>query len=167
FSFSESRYEVWEEGRLLHSATLGALANATISSDGRRLAVEDASGVEIRDAVTGQTLWHIDCQRCFRIRPSGDGGRLLTWSPDGRLDLWDLERRSSIWSRRMAVGARDLIDLSEDGRRILWSRGAELRVSSVDGGEAVLRLDAAAQAARFSYDGSRFAVITQGSMGVW
>lgn len=103
----------------------------------------------------------------FRIKLSADGGRLLTWSPDGRIDLWDLATRRSIWSRRVPVSARDTIDLSGDGGLVLWSRGAELLLSSVGGGESALRLDDAIGGATFSYDGSRFGIVTHGSIGVW
>jgi tRNA A-37 threonylcarbamoyl transferase component Bud32/WD40 repeat protein len=167
YGFEASRYEVFEDGALLHSGALGALGNVTISADGRRIAVEDGGGAEIRDAATGQPLWHIDCEQCFRIKLSADGERLLTWSPAGRIDLWDLGTRRSVLSRRTPVGARDTIDISGDGRLVLWSRGAELLISSVGGGETTLRLDDAVESAAFSYDGSRFGIVTQGSIGVW
>ena len=133
YSFYSSTYEVWEDGSLLHSGALGARANATLSADGRRIAVTDLGGVEFRDAVTGQTLWHIDCDRCFRVRLSRDGERLLTWSPEGRVDLWDFRKRASVWSERSPAAAGDQTDLSGDGRLILRSRGAKLLLSSVDG----------------------------------
>ncbi|HET6982634.1 MAG TPA: WD40 repeat domain-containing serine/threonine protein kinase [Myxococcaceae bacterium] len=168
YSLYSSKYEVWEDARLLHSGALGARANATLSADGRRIAVTDLGGVEFRDAVTGQTLWHIDCDRCFRVRLSRDGGRLLTWSPEGGVDLWDLEKRASVWSERSPVAASNQIDLSGDGRLVLRSRGAKLLVSSVDGAvDSALQLDDAIQGAKFSYDGARIGVITRGSIGVW
>jgi len=168
YSFYSSRYEVWEDGALLHSGPLGARANATISADGRRVAVTDNTGVEIRDAATGQTLWHIDCEQCFRIRLSSDGGRLLTRSPQGHVDVWDLEKRASVWSERAPAGTMDKIDLSGDGRRVLRSRGAELLLSKIGSAkDASLRMDDGIEDAKFSYDYSRISVVTRGTIGVW
>jgi serine/threonine protein kinase/WD40 repeat protein len=168
YSFNTSRYEVWEGGALLRSGTLGKRANATISSDGRRVAVTELGRMEIRDAGTGQTLWRIPCERCPRIRLSGDGGRLLTASLDGRIELWDLGTRALVWSERRQVDAMDRIDISDDGIRVLRSRGVELSVSSVDAKkDAVLRVDDTISDVKFSYDGSRIAVVTSGSIGVW
>jgi serine/threonine protein kinase/WD40 repeat protein len=168
YSLYSSRYEVWEGARLLHSGTLGARANAAFSADGRRIAVSDLGGVELRDAVTGQTLWHLDCDRCYRVKLSRDGGRLLTWSSETGVNLWDLEKRASVWSERSPSAASGPIDLSGDGRLVLRSQGAKVLLSSVDGAvDSALQLDDAVRDVKFSYDGARIGVVTRGSIGVW
>jgi len=168
YSFDSSRYEVWDEnGSQLHSGALGARANVTISADGRRIAVTDLGGVEVRDASTGEKVWHVDCERCFRIRLSADGGRLLTWS-DKRLVLWDVAQRRSIWSESARLGYTRSIDVSSDGQRVLWTRGPSMFVHSVaESSDAELQLDDTIHDAAFSYDGTRIAVVSFGTIGVW
>jgi serine/threonine protein kinase/WD40 repeat protein len=170
YGFYSSRYEVWDkDGTRLHSGPLGARANATISADGRRVAVTDLGGVELRNAVTGESLWHLDCQQCLRIMVSADGGRLLTHSAKPRLELWDVAQRKALWSESARVGyPRENADISGDGQWVLWSRGLEVFVRSIaKGTEAHLRLDDVVQGVKFSYDGTRIAVVTLGTIGVW
>ena len=51
---------------------------------------------------------------------------------------------------------------------MLWSRGLELFVSAIGTGtHAQLRLDDAIEFAAFSYDSTRVAVVTPGTIGVW
>jgi len=170
YNFYRSSYEVWNEsGEKLSSGDLGARANAVLSADGRRVAVTDLGGVEVRDALTGENLFHAACESCFRIRLSGDGGYLLAWSAKRRLELWDVGQRKSVWSETARAGSStDLIDLSSDGNWVLWTRGLELFLVGVHAGtEAQLRLEEAIQHAKFSYDSTRFAVVTPGTIGVW
>jgi hypothetical protein len=170
YSFYSSSYEVWnEDGVRLYSGELGARANATISANGQRIAVSDPGGIGVRDATTGEVLFHVPCEGCFRIKLSARGDRLLSRSAKRGLELRDLTQGRSIWSETNHAGeSRDEIDLSFDGERVLWSRGPELFISSVaDGKEASLRLDDVIEGAQFSYDGMRLAVVTLGTVGVW
>jgi len=171
YSFYGSRYEVWNEaGEKLHSGELGgARANATISGDGQRVAVTDPGGVEVRDALTGETFFHVACEQCLRIRLSHDGAYLLVWSAKGRLELWDVAQRKSVWSESGRVGSStDPVDLSGDGKWVLWTRGLELFLVGVGSGiEARLRLDEVIQGAHFSRDSTRLAVVTPATIGVW
>jgi len=170
WGFFSSRVEVWDvKSALVHSTELGARANATLSGDGRRLAVTDASGLRVLDAVTGEPLFHVACEDCYRITLSHNGDRLLAWSAKRRLEVWDVAQARSLWSESTRVGiSRDAIALAPDGKQLLWSKGPELFLASVDGGkEAQLHLDDGAEGVRFSYDGKRVAVVTLGSIGVW
>jgi len=170
YSFYHSSYEVWSErGEKLSSGELGARANAVFSADGRRIAVTDLGGVEVRDALSGETLFHAPCESCFRVRLSRDGGYLVAWSAARRLELWDVGQQKSVWSESLRVGSStDAVDISSDGNWVLWSRGLDLFVVAVHTGtEAQLRLDEAVEDAKFSYDSSRIAVVTPGTIGLW
>jgi len=169
YGFYRSSYEVWSErGEKLSSGDLGARANAILSADGRRLAVTDLGGVEVRDALSGQTLFHAACESCFRVRLSRDGSRLLAWSARGRIELWDAGQQRSVWSESSRVGtSSDALDLSPDGNRVLWSQGLDLFMAAVrEGTEAHLCFDEALQDAKFSYDGTRIASITPGTIAL-
>ena len=165
--FYSSRYEVWDEnGSQLHSGTLGARANVTISADGRRIAVTDSSGVGVLDVSTGESLCHLDCDKCFRVRLSADGGLLLT-SNEKRLELWDVAQKRSIWSESSRLGKSHGLDISGDGQRVLWTRGSSLFVHRVgDVSDEELQLDDVVQEAVFSYDGTRIAVVSFATIGV-
>jgi len=170
YSFDKSRYEVWNEnGEKLHSGELGTRANATISADGRRVATSDFESAEVRDALTGETLFHTACEECLRIRLSRDGAYLMTYSAKRRLELWDVARRKSIWSESARAGSpSDTLDISGDGKWVLWSRGLDLFLVALEtGNELELRLDDSIQDAKFSWDSTRLAVLTAGTIAVW
>jgi hypothetical protein len=169
FGMNSSHYEIWDEsGSKLHGGALGARANVTLSADGHRIAVSDSSGVSVLDASTGESLWHFECERCFRISLSADGSRLLTGS-DMRVELWDVAQKSSIWSE----SSRDKslaypTGVSDDGQRVLWARGSSIFVHRVgERSDGELRLDGAPQNASFSYDGTRIAIVNLVTIGVW
>jgi hypothetical protein len=155
------------EKRLV-SGTLGAIANAGISADGRRIAVTNSNGIGVLDATSGESLWHHECEKCLRIRLSENGTRVLTWS-EKRLELWDIAQREPIWSESSRVGrATDAIDLSKDGQLALWARDSSLFVHSVgDGSDTQLQLDDAVHSASFSYDRTRIAVVGFSTIGLW
>jgi serine/threonine protein kinase/WD40 repeat protein len=170
YSFNQSRYEVWNDnGEKLHSGELGRRANATISGDGRRVATSDLGSVEVRDALTGRTFLHVACEECLRVKLSADGAYLLTWSAKRRLDLWDVAQSKSIWSESKRVGGpNEALDVSRDGKRVLWTRDLELfLVGTETGTESQLRLDDAVEDAKLSHDLTRLAVVTKGTIGVW
>ncbi len=167
--FYSSRYEVWDEnGSRLRSGDLGARASVAISADGRRIAVTDSSGVGVLDVSTGENLWHLDCEKCFILRLSADGGRLLTWK-EKRLELWDVAQKRSIWSESSRVGTgTDDLDVSGDGQRVLWTRGSSVFVHRVgESSDAELRQDNAVESASFSHDGMRVAVVSFSTISVW
>ena len=163
-----SRYEVWDEnGSKLHSGALGARANVTISADGGRIAVTDSTGVGVLDVSTGDNLWHFECEKCTRIRLSADGTRLLTRN-EMRVELWDVAQRKSIWNESSRVSNSHGIDISGDGQRVLWTRGPSIFVHLVgDLSDAELQLDDPVEDAIFSYDGTRIAVVSLATIGVW
>jgi hypothetical protein len=168
YGFRSSRYEVWEEnGSQLRSGSLGGRANATISPDGRRIAVTDSNGVGVLDVGTGEQLWAFECEGCFRIRLSADGSRLLTWS-EKHLDLWDVEGKRSIWSESSRLGkSTHSIDVSGNGQQVCWTSGSSLFVHRIaDGSDAELHLNEEVNA-NFSYDGTRIAVVSAAAAGVW
>jgi hypothetical protein len=170
YQFQSSRYELWDEhGSLLRSGPLpGAHANIVLSADGRRLAVTDSTGAGVIDVSTGDTLFHRECETCYRVALSADGSRLLTWD-EKRLELWDVAQKSSIWTETARVGkSRDLIDVSGDGQRVMWTKDSSVFVHPVrEGKDAELQLDDSARDARLSYDGSRLATLTPSTIGVW
>ena len=168
FNVQSSRYEVWDEnGSQLHSGALRGRAFVTLSADGRLIAVSDSSGVGVLEATTGESLWHLECEGC-RSRLSADGNRLLTGN-EKRLELWDVARKSSIWSESSRLGNLTAsIDVSGDGNRVLWTRGSSVFVHRLgEGTDNELHLDGEVDNAIFSYDGTRIAVITSGTLGVW
>ncbi|HZW91105.1 MAG TPA: WD40 repeat domain-containing protein, partial [Myxococcaceae bacterium] len=170
YSFDRSRYEVWNEnGGKLHSGELGTRANATISADGRRIATSDFESADVRDALTGETFLHVACEECLRVKLSQDGTRLLTYGAKRRLELWDVAGRRSIWSESGRAGSTsDTLDVSGDGKWVMWSRGLDLFLVSVETGtELQIRLDDAVQDAKFSWGGTRVAAITAGTIAVW
>jgi WD40 repeat protein/tRNA A-37 threonylcarbamoyl transferase component Bud32 len=166
--FYSSRYEVWDEnGSQLRSGALGMRANVTISDDGRRIAVTDSSGVRVIDVSTGDSLWHVECEMCLRIRLSADGTRLLTLN-ETRLELWDVAQKRSIWSESSPVADLSAFDISADGKRVLWTRGPSIFVHRVgDVSDAEFQLDDAVLDAIFSNDGARIAVVSLATIGVW
>jgi|GEM_PF-5686217 len=169
FGLNSSQYEIWDEnGSQLHSGALGARANVTISADGRRIAVTDSSGVSVLDASAGESLWHFECEWCFRISLSADGIRLLTRN-EKRLELWDVAQKSSIWSESSRVDkGLGPIDLSGDGQRVLWTRGSSIFVHRVgERTDEELQRGDTAEDASFSYDGTRIAVVSLSTIGVW
>ncbi len=169
YSFFSSRYEVWDEnGSRLLSGTLGAIANVTISADGRRIAVSDSSGVGVIDVTSGESVWHHECEKCLRISLSADGTRLLTWS-EKRLQLWDIAQKTPLWSESSRVGtSSDTIDVSSNGQQVLWTRGSSVFVHRVgDTNDAELGLDDAVHNAAFSNDGRRVAVVSFSTISVW
>jgi hypothetical protein len=168
YNVQSSRYEIWDEnGSQLHSGALGGRANVTISADGGRIAASDSTGVGVLDASTGESLWHLECERCLG-RLSEDGTRLLTRN-EKRLELWDVAQKSSIWSESSRLGNPPYtIDVSGDGDRVLWTRGSSVFVHRVgQGTDNELQLDGLVGNAIFSYDGTRIAVITSATLGVW
>ena len=172
--FYSSRYEVWDEnGSKLHSGALGVRGDGMISADGRRIAVTDSSGVGILDVSTGARLWHLECEKCLLIRLSADGTRLLTLNEtrldnETHLELWDVAQKRSIWSESSRVANSQVISISEDGQRVLWTRGRSIFVHRVgDLSDAELQLDDAVLDAIFSYDGARIAVVSLAAIGVW
>ena len=167
--FDSSRYEVWDEsGARLSSGVLGKGANATISADGTRVGLVDAGGVTIRDAVSGELLFRLACDGCLRVALSSTGDRLLTFSPGG-IELWDRAQGKPIWNETRRVGGmQGTIDLSADGQRVLWARGVELFVSTASGAtESRLPLDEMISDAQFNHDGTKIAVVTAGTIGIW
>ncbi len=170
YQFQSSRYELWDEhGSLLRSGVLpGAHANIVLSADGRRLAVTDSTGAGVIDVSTGDTLFHRECETCYRVALSADGSRLLTWD-EKRLELWDIAQKSSIWTETDRVGkSRDLIDVSGDGQRVMWTKDSSVFVHPIrEGKDAELQLDDNARDARLSHDGSRVAALTPSTIGVW
>jgi hypothetical protein len=169
YSFFSSRYEVWDEkGSRLLSGTLGAIANVTISADGRRIAVTDSNGVGVIDVPSGESVWHHECEKCLRISLSAEGTRLLTWS-EKHLQLWDISQKMPVWSESSRVGtSSDTIDISPDGQQVLWTRGSSVFVHRVgDGSDAELRLEDAVHNAAFSSDGTRVAVVSFSAISVW
>ncbi len=169
YSFPSSRYEVWDEnGSRLLSGTLRELANVTLSADGRRIAVTDSSGVGVLDVSTGESLWHHECQKCFRIRLSADGTRLIARNDEKRVELWDVVQKSSIWSESSRVERNSRIDVSGDGKRVLWTRGSSVFVHRVgEGTDDDLQMEGTVQGAIFNYDGTRIAVVSLPTIGVW
>src|SRR5260370_39353720 len=105
-------------------------ANVSISDDGRRIAVTDSGGVRVIDVSTGDSLWHVECETCLRIRLSADGTRLLTLN-ETRLELWDVAQKRSIWSESSPVADLSAFDISADGKRVLWTRGPSIFVHRV------------------------------------
>jgi len=169
YAFASSRFEVWDvNGTRLRVGSLAARANATLSGDGRRVAVTDSTGVGVIDVETGEELWHFGCEGCFRIRLSRDGGRLLTWN-EKRLELWDVAGKRSLWSESARQGkSRDSIDLSGDGRQVMWVRDSSLFLHRVaENGDSAIHLDEEIEDAKFSSDNTRIAIVTLARIGVW
>src|SRR5216683_1693527 len=177
FTFSPSSDRLIVSGLLngsrLHSGALGVRGDGMISADGRRIAVTDSSGVGILDVSTGARLWHLECEKCLLIRLSADGTRLLTLNEtrldnETHLELWDVAQKRSIWSESSRVANSQVISISEDGQRVLWTRGRSIFVHRVgDVSDAELQLDDAVLDAIFSYDGARIAVVSLAAIGVW
>ncbi len=168
-SFYSSPYEVWDEtGSRLHSGALGARANLTMSADGRRIAVTSSSGVSVLDASTGESLWHFECEKCpGLIRLSADGTRLLTGNQTP-LELWDVAQKRSIWTESSRAVNWPVMDISGDGRRVLWTRGPSIFVHRVgEASDAELQMDDVVVDAIFSYDGARIAAVSLATIGVW
>src|SRR5260370_23317153 len=161
---------MWDEsGSKLHGGVLGARANVTLSADGHRIAVSDSSGVGVLDASSGESLWHFECERCFRISLSADGSRLLTGSDQG-VAVWDVGQKSSVWSEssRMDKSLAYASGVSGDGQRVLWARGSSIFVHRVgERSDGELRLDSAPQNASLSYGGTRIAVVNLATISVW
>ncbi len=166
---SSSRYEVWDEnGSQLHFGELGDRADVILSADGRRIAVADTSRVGVLDASTGESLWHLECEKCLYIKLSADGTRLLTRN-ETRLELWDVAQKRSIWSESSRLGKpTEHIDVSSDGQRVLWIRGPSIFIHRVsDASDVELQADDLIRDAIFSDDGTRVAVDTLATISVW
>ncbi len=89
----------WEEGPALHGNDLNPIG--AFNSDGRLLALGDASGVaRLVDPETGKELAHLTAPEDGRLAPIGftaDGARLITLNDAGGLLLFDLRRSVRGW----------------------------------------------------------------------
>ena len=167
---ADPRFELRDEsGTLLRTGAVGRPGLAVfLSADGRRIAVSTAHGARVLDAESGRELGLVDCEKCYRLGLSADGSRLLTGS-EVRLAVWDVAKAQLVWSETERLGRPDgPLHMSGDGRSVLWGRDRTLYVHR-DGvpQDKELQLDQRVTSAAFSYDGTRLAAVTAGTVGVW
>jgi serine/threonine protein kinase/WD40 repeat protein len=163
------RFELRDEnGTVLLEGPVVVPGGVAISADGRKIAISDERGAVVRDGTTGRPLGRVDCEDCYRLALSADGGRLLMAS-EKRIALWDVVSGQIVWSETERLGRlTGPLHLSGDGRSVLWGRERTLylhREGKNPDGE--LKLEQRVESARFSYDGTRLAAQTAGTIGVW
>jgi WD40 repeat protein len=167
---ADPRFELRDEtGTVLRNGEVGRPSVAVfLSADGRRIAVSTAHGARVLDAESGRELGQVDCEKCYRLRLSADGSRLLTGS-EMRLAIWDVASAQAIWSETERLGLLSgPLDLSGDGRSVLWGRDRTLHVHQEGvAQDKELQIDQRIMSAAFSYDGTRLAAVTAGTVGVW
>jgi WD40 repeat protein len=142
-------------------------SNATLSGDGRRLATSGSDGVSVIDVETGAVVTHLDCRDCLRLDLSRDGSRLATNS-GGEVVLWDVDRGLPLWRERDRAGDEaEPLGVSPDGHRVMWGRDGTVYLRTEGAGDQELRLGEQLKDAALSHDGTRLAVVTHDSVGVW
>jgi serine/threonine protein kinase/WD40 repeat protein len=166
----DPRFELRDQsGTVLLTGGVGRPGLAAfLSADGRRIAVSSDHGARVLDAETGRELAQVDCQKCFRLGLSADGSRLLTGS-ETRLAIWDVTSAKMVWSETERLGRLSgPLHLSGDGRSVLWGKDRTLYVHHEGASpDTELQLDQRVMSAAFSYDGTRLAAVTAGTVGVW
>jgi len=167
---ADPRFELRDQtGTVLLTGAVGRPGLAVfLSADGRRIAVSTAHGARVLDAQSGRELGQVDCEKCYRLRLSADGRRLLMGS-EVHLAIWDVAEAKTLWSETQRVGlVSGPLDLSADGHSVLWGKDRTLYVHQEGvSPDKELQLDQRVMSAAFSYDGTRLAAVTAGTVGVW
>lgn len=107
-----------------------AVSSIALSADGRFVYTARVHGKgEVRDMATGRVISEIGHDRTSMVasRFSGDGNRLLTATPSGRIILWDVNSGEQLaqWVARRSVMVRPTsmvtldVALDETRRRVL------------------------------------------------
>jgi WD40 repeat protein len=159
-----------ERGALLRERILGDVpfGGGNVSADGTRFTTYTPTRVTVNDVASGEEIWSFDCDGCRRLEVSGDGNRLLTNRGSKELTVWDVPSRAAIWRETARAGAaREPLGISVDGRRVVWGREGRVYIHTLGGGDEELPLRELLQDAAFSYDGTRLAVVSTRSIGVW
>jgi WD40 repeat protein len=160
-----------------------------ISSDGKRLASASVElpgftpTLKIWDTQTGQRLssWSLDKQRLgmiFQAEFSPDGQR-IAFTLDGSVQVWDVPRGKRLLTLDQAVGIRDALAFSPDGRRLAagFYRDAEdgkqhvvVRLWDAETGHELRNFasqEGALLGLAFTEGGSRLAAATSRRYTVW
>jgi WD40 repeat protein/tRNA A-37 threonylcarbamoyl transferase component Bud32 len=163
-------YQVWNaSGEKVLTVEVRERGNTTISADGRWLGISDSKGVGILEIETGKMLWQFPCASlCLRMRLSRDGSRMVTWNRNA-VELWDVAQRRAIWRETQRQGSQtDALDLSEDGRGVIWTRGTSLFIHREgQASDEELKLEDAVSDAAFSRDGTRIAIISPSALELY
>ena len=164
-----SRYEVFDDRgtRLLEDRVNGAW-NVALSGDGKRIAVSDRNGVELREIDGGRRLQRFPCVGCRRLGLSADGSRIVTANLEG-LNLWEASSGQEIWRETTRFGSlREDLEVSPDGRMVAWTLRSTLFIhDQASGRDRELHLDGPPGAPGFSHSGDRLAVATDGVLAVY
>ncbi|HET9156486.1 MAG TPA: WD40 repeat domain-containing protein, partial [Myxococcaceae bacterium] len=164
-----SRYEVFDDRgtRLLEDRVNGAW-NVGLSGDGKRIAVSDRTGVELREVDGGRVLQRFPCVDCRRLDLSADGRRIVAANQKG-LSLLDAASGQEIWGETTRFGSlREALEISPDGRTVVWALRSTLFIhDQASGRDREIDLDGSPGEPGFSHSGDRLAVATDGVLAVY
>ncbi|MFF3176288.1 DNA-binding protein [Streptomyces sp. NPDC057900] len=107
------------------------------SPDGTAVALGSATGVRIRDIVSGRELARLDTEAAADVRFSPDGAFVATLDEEGRLLLWRLASPAAAPVFRHTLGSGDVdhyeVDFAAAGLRYLDSSRTAVRTLALGG----------------------------------
>ena len=170
-TFTTGGMYLWDAATRKKIATPGVvdIPFEIFRADGSQFLNTGGRGVIIWDARDGKTVLEIEyAGEIVGTAINSDYSRILTWSGDNTLQLWETDTGAQIGASMRHEGAVSGAKLSSDGHRILSWSGEDntARLWAAGSGKEILNLkhDQPVIYAAFSKDGT--AILTQRSDGI-